>query len=300
MRLALACTVLAAILFAGCSGEPNGAGVAEPSYTVAPTATTGIIRGLVVDEAIRPVAGARVTLLDGSVTRNTQSADDGGFGFEDLVPGTYFLTVARPGFLSMQTSSDVVAGEAEPPIVRVLLARDVQAVPSFQIFPWEGFIQCSARFVVNAVAACSAVPGSEDNFTYRYSPAELPAFAQSEMLWKSTQALGNGMKLQYTDDSDGLDNFAVSVGPSPLMVRANGTVLESKAIMDDVGLYVRIFAGSVEGTRPPQCVPSQPCEGVSVVINQAFTVYTVFFYGFEPTDEYRFSTDGEPKVPDPV
>src|SRR5687767_9017090 len=91
----LVALLMAATLLSGCTG-----GGGKPAQTTGPAAdfedldlkateTTGLIRGLVVDEAIRPVAGADVgtTLPDGSA-RNTTSAADGAFGFDGLPPGT--------------------------------------------------------------------------------------------------------------------------------------------------------------------------------------------------------------------
>lgn len=258
------------------------------------TARTGVIRGVVVDDAIRPIAGALIAIQGGPL--NTTSADSGAFGFEGLEPGTYFLQVAKAGFQPAQVSVDVVAGIPDPAITKVLLVPDPGQRPFYEVLSWSGFIQCSVRFVVNALAACSAIPGSDDNFTYRIHPDVVPTFAQSEMVWDATQALGDGMKVQYTDDSDGLDNYVVAVGPSPLVIAANQTLMESKNVGDDTGLYIRVFSGSVDGTKPPVCPPG-PCEGVSFVANQSFDVYTVLFYNMLPPEGWQFSRDGNPPVP---
>src|SRR5687767_10257567 len=97
--IVLAATLLPTALPGGSGGggdsEDPAAGVDFDELELEATATTGVIRGIVVDEAIRPVAGAEVgtTLPDGAGARNTTSADDGAFGFDGLPPGTYFLTI---------------------------------------------------------------------------------------------------------------------------------------------------------------------------------------------------------------
>ncbi len=293
-----AAAVLTALL-AGCAGSPDAGGDAAPLVDesefegLQATSQTGVIRGVVVDEAIRPVAGADIQTIVAGSNRTATSSDSGAFGFSDLPAGTYFLTVSKAGFKPVQQSAEVVAGEAEPAITKVLLAADPALRPFFEVYNWEGYIQCSTRFVVNALAACSAVPGSEDDFSSRLNPTVVPTFAQSEMVWDSTQAAGDGMKLEYTDDSDGLDNYAIAVGGSPLVIQANQTLMESKHVGTETGLYIRVFAGSTDGTTPPACPPG-PCEGASVVVNQSFTVYTVLFYNMMPPDGWQFSRDGEP------
>ena len=301
---ALAALALLGTLLAGCSGEAPDEALPPTDFTeldLAATATTGIIRGVAVDEAVRPLAGVTIALQTEAGAKETKTTEDGIFGFEDLAAGTYFLAASKPGYFSAQTSVDVLAGVAEPPIAKVLMVADPVNRPYFDVLKWDGFIQCSTRFVVNALAACSVTgivdPSlSEDNFTFRMLPGKVPAFAQSEMVWESTQALGDGMKVQYTDDREGLDNYVIAIGSSPLLISANETLLADHDVDGETGLLVRIFAGSVDGTTPPACPPG-PCEGVSVVVNQSFTVYTVLFYGFTPPEGYRFSADGEPEVP---
>ena len=290
------------LLVAGCA-DAEGAPGAQPLVDdsefdgLDATATTGVIRGVVVDEAIRPIAGATVVLALGSTTRTETTSDAGAFGFSQLEPGTYFLTVSKAGFSPVQQGVEVQAGVSEPPIAKVLLVADPEQRPYYEILQWEGFIQCSARFFINALAACSAAPGSQDNFSYRINPTVVPHFAQSEMVWDSTQAAGDGLKIQYTDDSDGLDNYAIAVGGSPLVINANQTLMASKNVGNETGLYIRVFSGSVEGTQMPVCLPTGLCEGASVVVNQSFTVYTVLFYNMLPPDGWQFGRDGAPPTP---
>jgi hypothetical protein len=296
--------IVASLLLAGCSGKATDKDddpLSDADFTdldLDSTSTTGVIRGIVVDESIRPIAGANVAVRGAGVDLQATSDANGLFGFDELEPSTYFVEVTKAGFNATQTATDVVAGVEEPPIVRVMLLANPSLLPYFDVLKWEGFIQCSTRFVINALAACSALgPASSDNFTYRYHPDSLPSFAQSEMVWDSTQALGDGLKLDYTDDRQGLDNYVMVVGGSPLIGNANQSVLEAHDVDGDTGLYIRIFAGSVDGTTPPQCIPAQPCEGVSLVLNQDYTVYTTLFYHFTPPEGWAFTNDGEPQPP---
>ena len=77
-----------ALLLAGCSeptetpDEPFDASLDDELEA---TAETGVIRGVVVDAAIVPVAGVTVT-IDG-LDQETTSNEAGAFGFDGLEPG---------------------------------------------------------------------------------------------------------------------------------------------------------------------------------------------------------------------
>lgn len=75
---------------AGCSqgGSPDEADVNLPDLGLEATATTGLIRGVVVDEAIRPIEGAKISLQAGSASQETTTTPEGAFGFDGLEPGT--------------------------------------------------------------------------------------------------------------------------------------------------------------------------------------------------------------------
>src|SRR5688572_23928185 len=98
-------------LLAGCTGgsaDAQDKGIEEleeqaaKDVDVQATADTGVIRGIVVDEVIRPIEGATVRLM---VTPpvTTKTSATGGFGFEELEPGTYFVKISAEGFAPTQT-----------------------------------------------------------------------------------------------------------------------------------------------------------------------------------------------------
>lgn len=142
MHAFLVLAVLSGAVLAGCSGggseDPlEDAGDEAPELEV--TETTGGIRGIVVDQSIAPVAGARVVLSGGD---NTTSDEEGLFRFTGLQPGDYFVAVSKPGFTSVQQAASVVAGVADPPIVKILLARLTTAQPYVDFYKLDGFYEC--------------------------------------------------------------------------------------------------------------------------------------------------------------
>lgn len=287
MRVGSIVGLLLIVGLTGCADE--GAAPEDEAFSpeldeeLEATDTTGVIRGVVVDATITPIAGATVR-LQGAGLETTSNAE-GAFGFSDLDPGTYFVSVQKFGFESTQTSTEVVAGVQSPKVVRVQL----QAIDGLVAFPetrqWEGFIQCSVRFVVNALAACAAVSELGDDFAIRYDDlTQVPTFAQSEMVWDSTQSLGDSLKIQYTDDTSGLDNFVIAQGPSPQIIAATDEVLETKNIIDN-GLYIRTFTGDYQDT------------GLSLTLQQGFTVFTSLYYHYAPPEGWLFIEEGGRPAP---
>ena len=134
MRAWLSLAVVCALLLAGCSSSGGGGPVTpgDPS--------TGTLRGLVVDQAIAPIADATVTLSGGA---NQTTNARGEFNFTGLQPGDYVVTVTKLGYKGAQSTTSVVAGEDEPEPVKLLLERLSVATPYVDHFKLEGFYSCT-------------------------------------------------------------------------------------------------------------------------------------------------------------
>jgi hypothetical protein len=140
-----------AILTAGCMGNAN-TGTTDSIGSNAPTLTvdqqTGGIRGVVVDGAITPVVGASVALTGGSTVKTDKS---GLFTFTNLKPGDYFLTASKPGYTTVQQAASVVAGVANPPVVKVQVAFIPGKQPYIESFKLDGFYECAFSFGIPSV-----------------------------------------------------------------------------------------------------------------------------------------------------
>ncbi|MFA5944219.1 MAG: carboxypeptidase-like regulatory domain-containing protein [Candidatus Thermoplasmatota archaeon] len=248
-----------ATLLSGCSGDGDQgadpiAGADFEDLGLEATPTTGIIRGIVVDEAIRPLAGADVgtTLPDGG-SRNTTSAADGAFGFDGLPGGTYFLTIRKPGYLAQQANTDVVVGVAEPAIVKVLLTSDPTSLPYVSVLQFDAFIGCSVTSPSVSVALCDVVEpvkeATNNRFLVNYEADKPPQWIQSEAIWESTQPLGNDLSLSFTDFSSGPQLVVNSTdGPSPIHITVNETTARHFNYGINNTLTLRLFSTTVEGT----------------------------------------------------
>jgi hypothetical protein len=300
------------VLLAGCS-DPGGDDGDDADFSdlgLTPTAETGIIRGVVVDDAIRPVAGATIAARGPAAEASTTSTGEGLFGFEGLAPGTWFLTVEKPGFQTAQASVDVAAGVAEPPITKVLLAADPSSLPYFEAYTYDGFLECGVTSPVVGVALCLAPNSFGQNVTtdktqITYGVTGHPRWVQTEMVWESTQAAGGELALMYSWSGDcGLLCDHEVDGVSPLLLQANQTVIDT-ILGNSSGFYVRVFNSDLDETDmgldsvctpiPDPVVGNTWCmaNGVGLTLEQKFTHYTHIFYGYAPDPSWRF-TSGDP------
>ncbi|HJQ93946.1 MAG TPA: carboxypeptidase-like regulatory domain-containing protein [Candidatus Thermoplasmatota archaeon] len=321
--LPLALAFVAALL-AGCTQGSPGEDLPPADFDdleLEATATTGVIRGIVVDDAIRPIAGANVLLTPGDKTAT--STDAGTFGFDALEPGTYFLKVERAGYNATQTSAEVVAGVAEPPIVKVLLSPNPSTVPYVETLQFNGFLSLGAAIGITSVGTTINPTLSEaldDTSIWTVEFAEVPAWAQGELVWTHNQAAGGmliwEMVVGGTNDFKGYRETEVS----PALAYWNTTTLEAEAgnVTDpEHGIAYRFFGGPHpllapgEGVIPPrdQCptVPTvvlgnrNPCSfGYGLTIQQRADAYIHHFYNFAPPEGWRFTVDGDPVIPSPA
>lgn len=322
MRAVVALLLIATVL-AGCA-DPDEAPVDDVEKRFddvdgpKATAETGVIRGIVLDEAISPVADVDVAII--GTQHSTTTDDEGIFLFGDLEPGTYFLSAARAGFNTTQTSVTVVAGVDRPAIVKVQLPRDPTSGPYVTLLQFDGIIQCSVRTVVVGYPLCSAL-GVDEDFQRYYTADKVPTWIQSEMTWEGTQALGDEMSLSITclnDPScpDGQVVLARHEAESPLKITVNQTTADQYNLGKGNDIWLRVFVhwlpesdvpeDTVYDTAGIDCIEWNGVlgltgcirfGGVGIAVDQQFTVFTNIFYGFEPGEDYDFLEDGAATVP---
>lgn len=278
MRAALVLTLLVASTLAGCAGEaaPEEDVEAFDSVETRATDTTGVIRGVVLDESFVPVADALVAMQEGTETLSTA---EGAFVFEDVEPGTHFLEVRKTGFATQQVSSDVVAGVDRPPVLKVLMQRDLTGLPFSEVFHYAGFLQCGvglgAAGVGRGVNPC-AVADSVNTFD---TPVQRPVdFIQGEMIWQPTSGVGDTLSLGIMNETTVLPEDHVQVdGPSPQVLRVHGSEMPPAHGDDYRDYLVRVFPGK-----------SQP----TVVFQQEFEIFLTQFYDQVPSEDWLFIEDG--------
>jgi hypothetical protein len=151
----LSILLVAVAALSGCAEEaaPPAGQLDLSGLEVATSSTTGAIKGVVVDEAIRPIAGANVTVLPGEL--HAVSDEAGLFAFEGLLPGVYFVRADAFAHAGTQASVDVKADSAAT--VRILLTSVYVPMPYHDLYHYEGFMQAYASFA--SFAAEVVAPG---------------------------------------------------------------------------------------------------------------------------------------------
>ncbi|MEA3137632.1 MAG: Carboxypeptidase regulatory-like domain [Thermoplasmata archaeon] len=170
MRGVAVAVLLLSALLAGCNGAPSApaevvieskpaeeihsedpADPVEAVFTPSPK-TRGHIAGVVVDDAIRPIEGAVVHLPGLDLERVTDR--DGSFGFVDLHPGPYFITINATGFYDAEAVLQVSADEFTR--AKVILTRIPPPDPYRVQQSFEGFADVTADPVFGISFFCSA------------------------------------------------------------------------------------------------------------------------------------------------
>lgn len=312
MRRSIAWVALfaALVLTAGCLGLGDEGDEQELQKEGADvTEDTGGIEGLVTDPAVRPIAGANVTLVEAE--RSTTTADDGSFAFSRVEPGDKTLRVTAEDHVATVRTVSVTAGDVRQ--VDLVLAGAGDEQPYQQVLEMEGFIECGVGWrqdVVDvgqpllqdsALAACAVpnlyLPGdntTNDKFlhTFKLDPSltevvyELGWSADSGAL---TPALRSIMELDGFVNEGGA-RIMDARGDSPLRVHlaeedwaSLETNITEKCNDEDAGddwcsvnprangwnMMLRVFA-----TGDCQDAPAGAC----LVFQQDFTHYATAFY----------------------
>lgn len=326
---AFAWPVLLSAVLAGCFG-----GAATPDAGGEVTrAGNGVLVGVVVDDAIRPLAGAFVNVTGDGVLLNATTAEDGLFRFPDVKPGAYVVKVEKRDYSPHEQAVIVEGDVADPPIVRFSLVFEPDALPSAQVYKMEGFYECGINpyhvcanvNIATWIVVCSntdgmVCPGNVTNdrsLMFQWVEAG-PDFLQAELTWTSTTPTGDVLSLALGGGSEaelkaGIGStYNVTSGRSPVMGRISNhegensycgrqeacpkpDTLNQSGIGLERALLVQVAGGPTYPT--PLCdVGASPC-AAGFAAQQAFTLYTTVFYGYEPPSDWLFTETG--KAPDP-
>ena len=299
MRVGVLAVVVA--LLAGCAESPGPTGEGddfseELDEDLQATATTGVIRGVVVDKAVVPVSDVTVT-IQGSGQATVTNAQ-GAFGFKDLEPGTYFLAASKVGFNGTQTSVEVVAGVDRPDIVKMLVVAVPGLQPYVEALQFNGFLLCGAAIGYTSVG-CTTLPAIADaTSSASIFPVDfetLPMWSQAELIWENTQPLAGAFIWEQTLQGSNTNlDYRESTG-SPALTYVSTPVLEERHedILDQ-GINFRFFGGPHE-LCPATGYPNS--FGCGVTADQSAEVFAHIFYNFAPEEGWRFTADGAPQIP---
>lgn len=296
---------LLATALAGCSDNGSGASDdVEFDDDLKATSDTGLIRGVIVDGSITPIAGVTVTVQGQETSQETD--DEGRFSFGDLPGGTYFLSAEKPGYFPVQQSVEVVAGIDRPDAVKMLMEADANFNPFFVEEVYHGFIECTSSSVVLCGAPdlvlctmdISCDPVTNDRYTPTITYEKDPTWIQTELVWESNQALSPNLYLEVEVLDPGCqgDTFITGTeGPSPLLITVDEDQAKAHAIGNEdpqCGIYYSVFSGGVVEDPTGNGLPMP-----GATVQQEITFFFHSFYGYTPPEDWRFTDEGE--VPQP-
>lgn len=244
------------------------------------TATTGVLRGVVIDAAVRPLQDARIELQPDRVT---SSNANGAFGFDGLEEGSYSLRVSKAGYMASQQVVQVVAGDEQPPIVRVMLSLVPSTEPYIEQFKVDIFLFAAYDKPGGYGSLGNPLDNSESiAFELDFQPNA--TLEQSEFVWDATTPLGTSLYVSgATRDLNGPVNRSVVQGSSPLMHRARAS--NETAMADSVSFF---FHAADSHALPVQ---------FGLLLNQKIVAYVLVFHHFEPPEDWLFTRDGAPEPP---
>lgn len=317
--IALSLLLLFALL-AGCSQDVPPTSSAPVVFEEAVQATQegrAVLLGYVLDDALRPVVGAQVTVRGAATNTSVSSGAEGAFAVANLVPGTYTLRVTKEGFHSLVTTAEAVAGTDPRPVLVRLTAIPEDQRPYVVPFHFAGFIQCQAWIGTAPLAPCTVAGQLTGNPAFGESYYVLHEFGrtearrvQVEASWKSNQQLGSDLTMRAAtcrfEPEFGVlgcpaNATAVKVGTSPLVAAwgNDGRLLDDPTIglatREVVGVTASLEPAGMGATRlsEPACLDDNRCyRGVGFAFEQRFDLYTHAFYNYEPPTTWTFVADG--------
>lgn len=268
--LALAVTLLA--VFAGCSETPATpvdprVEAAEQSARAIPAnvaANTGVVRGILLDQAGHPVSDAIVTVTPPRAQATV--TPEGGFALGDLEPGRHLVVVGGPGYVAAEEFTVVAAGEPQPELLRFTLQRIVVA-PAVEWREYDRGVDTHVQGV-NVISHAHGVIPLEPGATV----------VQFEFTWTPQSPFTQTLLASIGYDPQGQPVYQVP-GTSPLVVRVNATYQGQAMTYADGFLQIEDANGNELG------------------LNQQYHLRIDAFYGFVPRADWTYGNDGDYPVP---
>ena len=128
--------ILVAVVLAGCASGPAH----SKSSNEVGAGDCPVIRGIVVDEAIRPLAGATIEVVGQNASVPAQTTDkSGAYTLPCLPVGSYLIRASHPLYSTVQQAVEV-GDSASPPLVKIQLQRVIFANPYVQVQKFDGFV----------------------------------------------------------------------------------------------------------------------------------------------------------------
>jgi hypothetical protein len=268
----LAALGLALLLLAGCQAKAPPAGADVPLGE-----GRAVLAGVVVDEAIRPLAGAVVEVSDAGL--NATADEDGEFQLPVPV-GAHVVEVRHPRYAPLR--QDVTVPETGLRGLALQLTLPASQAPYATVAKFDGFVVCSVGASVIFSEECGegvGTPvgrfGKQDNNRIRYDfQAESPSLKTLvvEQAWEPTSEAGKEMLVLLNTawtcepacGGDAVGDGSMQ-GPSPLLLRVDEAGL-APHLEDPATVFTTYTLARNDATQ------------ANVLLNQPFQLFVTQFY----------------------
>lgn len=294
--LAPALVLVAALVVAGCASKDR------PDLPAVDMPGPGSIAGVVVDQAVRPIEGALVEVLDLQLSATTDA--DGAFLVTGVPAGVHVVRASHGLYDTQQQTVEVVEGADEGTKAKFQLNRVIFATPYSQVQKFDGFIVCSVGFSLYASEecgegvgmpcedpvlgtplpppGCTRVGGQGNNFAQWdfYLDGPFVRTLVVEMSWEPASPTLEEFQLNVGNDwtctpfcnGNGLN---VTGGPSPLYTTVT---FDSLQLTDRLGNDVALTADTRFSTFVWPNWGSGDPEQLNVALNQPYQAFATAFY----------------------
>lgn len=213
MRVALATlATVGLLLLAGCAQDADN----DATTSAPPTATQPMLTGVVLDEAIRPVANATIRVQETNST--TTTGTDGLYAFDGLPTDRALVLVAtKLGYLPNARQITLVPGT--PVRMNFTLEAVPIKVPRHEVLPFNGLVGCQLATEVsgqNRTIECAGGTPDETRWDFPVEP-DL-AGVVVEINWEPTSPAAETLGARLETTGLGASNAVLAevVGASPL------------------------------------------------------------------------------------
>lgn len=271
LRVAVAPCLALLLLLAGCAAPPSATTeqrlqeISLEHVAVETGASMGGIRGVVVDEDIRPVAGAKVVVR--GVQGGAMTGADGIFAVHHVPAGLTFIDVEATGFVATRTAIEVVAGQ--PSEARLLLAKDPAPMAYHETIKYDGRLLASlplATYVLD-IALIAALDQSYCACLLRFDAADNVTTMVFEMDWTPATPTPGSETMYYQFRGNGdcaSGRIEGEFSPPPILARYE------RSGWDGCNSFQVHYGGSALGPN----------------VDQPFVSYVTLWSGGEPPERW--------------
>lgn len=273
-RLAVAALVLL-LLAAGCAGAPK----ARPDGSSAPAHGKEALKGWVLDPTLAPIEGANVTVH--GTNESTLTDATGLYRFRSVPRATPIVVIVEfPGFLT--SSKGITVPEDEGAVVNFTLDPVPVKVAHKTVTALPGFLSCQVFYVVEQEESLTECGSTDTNNKPRrdFSMLDDVAGIVLELVWNAGTPLAETLNLTVETVNLGDQDRVLgsAAGPSPVRIQVGEQA--ARRFYANGGIARVIVSAGAEPDEDEASV------GVSVALQQSFTVHASVFYVAPPPTNY--------------